>query len=93
VQETTKKQEAEAAMVGEASVTKIDESMMAKADEAEVIQIDERAALINTGKTTAEVALTSLRTEDQSGGHGGEREVYTISSDEPPGHMERGDGC
>jgi hypothetical protein len=46
-------------MVGEALATKIDEAVMAKADEAEAVKADERAALIDIGKTTTEVASTS----------------------------------
>jgi hypothetical protein len=82
--EVAKKREAEAAMVGEASATQIDEAMTAEADEAKAVKANERAAPIDTGKTEAEAASTLPRTEDQPGGHGGEREVHTISSDEPP---------
>jgi hypothetical protein len=71
-------------MVGEASTTKIDEATTAKADEAEAVKADERATLVGTGKTTAEAASTSPRMEDQLGGHGEDREVHAIFSDEPP---------
>jgi hypothetical protein len=57
-------------LVGEASVTKIDEAATAKADEAEAIKADERATLVDIGKTAAEAASTSPRTEDQLGCHG-----------------------
>jgi hypothetical protein len=71
-------------MVGEASATKIDEATTAKADEAKAVKAVEGAALIDTGKTVAEAASTSLRTEDQPGSRSGEREVHTISLNEPP---------
>jgi hypothetical protein len=77
-------------MGGEASMTKIVEATTAKANEAEAIKADEQATLIDMGMTAAEAASTSPRMEDQPGGHGGEREVHTISSHKPPGHMERG---
>jgi hypothetical protein len=82
--EVAKKREAKAAMVGEASMTKIDEAMTAKADEAKAVKADEHAASVDIGKTVVEVASMSSRMEDQSGGHGGEREVQTISSNKPP---------
>jgi hypothetical protein len=78
-------------MVGEASTTKIDEVMMAKADEAEVIKADEQATLVDTGRTAVEAASTSPQIEDQSRGRGREREVHTISSDEPPRPHGKGD--
>jgi hypothetical protein len=71
-------------------VTKIDGAVTAKDDEAEAVKADERATLVDTGKTAAEAASMSPQIEDQLGSHGREREVYTLSSDEPPGHMERG---
>jgi hypothetical protein len=71
-------------MGGEASVSKIIEAMTAKANKAEAIKADERAALVDMGKTTTEATSTSPWMEDQSGGHGEEREVHTISSDKPP---------
>jgi hypothetical protein len=70
-------------MVEEALATKIDEAATAKADEAKAVKVDERAALIDTGKMVAEAASTSPQTKDQPGGHCEEREVHTISSDEP----------
>jgi hypothetical protein len=88
--EAAKKREAEAAKGGEASVTKIDEAATAKADEAEAVKADERAALVDTGKTEMEAASTSPRLEDQPGGHGGEREVHTISLDEVPKQHGKG---
>jgi hypothetical protein len=57
---------------------------MAKVDESEVIKAFKEVALVDAGKTAAEVASTSPRTEDQPRGHGREREVNTISSGEPP---------
>jgi hypothetical protein len=71
-------------MVGEASVTKTDEATMAKVDEAEAIKAFKEATLVDVGKMAAEAASTSPRTGDQPGGHGGEREIHTISSDKPP---------
>jgi hypothetical protein len=65
-------------------MTKIDEATTAKVDEAEAVKAFKEAALVDAGKTAAKAASMSSRTEDQLGGHGGEREVHTISSGEPP---------
>jgi hypothetical protein len=80
----TKKREAEEAMVGEASATKVNEAMTAKADEAKAVKADEHAVPSKIGMMAAEAALMSPLMEDQLEGHGEEREVHTISSDEPP---------
>jgi hypothetical protein len=82
--EAIKKQEAEATMVGEASATKTDEAMMAKVDEAKAVKAFKEATLVDAGKMAVEAASMSPQTGDQLGGHGEEREIHTISSDEPP---------
>jgi hypothetical protein len=84
--EAAKQQEAEGAVAGEASVAKVDEATMAKVDEAEAVKADERTAPTEIGKAAAEAALMSPRIEDQPRGHSKEREVHTISSNEPPNH-------
>jgi hypothetical protein len=66
-------------MVGEASAEKTNEATTTKADEA-----DERAAPAEIERAAAEAALMSPWPENQPGGHDEEREVHTISSDEPP---------
>jgi hypothetical protein len=71
-------------MVGEVSVTKIDEATMTKSDEAEAVKADERTTSVDIGKMAAEMASTLPQTKDHPWGHGGEREVHTISSNEPP---------
>jgi hypothetical protein len=83
--ETTKQQEAEGVTVGETSVAKTDEAAPAEADEAmmaEAGKADEQA--VPTITERPEAALMSPPLENQPGGHGEEREVHTISSDEPP---------
>jgi hypothetical protein len=80
-------------MVGEASATKIDEATMAKADEAEAVQADERAALVDIGKTTAEAALMSLRTEDQLGVMVGRGKSTPSPRTSPQATWKGGDGC
>jgi hypothetical protein len=85
--ETAKQQEAEGVMVGETSAAKTDEAALAKTDEATMAkagEADEHGAPIVTERAAAEAALTSPQLENQLGGHGEEREVHTISSDEPP---------
>jgi hypothetical protein len=67
-----------------------DEALMAKVDEAEATKSSKEAMLVNTGKVVAEMALALPQTGDQSRGHGGEREIHTISSDEPPRPHEKG---
>jgi hypothetical protein len=71
-------------MVREAFTMKVDEATTVKANEVEAVKADERAAPVDTGKAAAEAALTLPQTEDQAEGHGEEREVHTISLDEPP---------
>jgi hypothetical protein len=85
--EAAKQQEVERAVVGETSTAKTDEATMAKANEATTAKADEgdeRVAPTGAERAVAEAALTSPQPDNQSGGHGKEREVHTISSDEPP---------
>jgi hypothetical protein len=56
---------------------------------AETSKADERGAPVVTERVVAEAALMLPQLENQPRGHGEEREVHTISSDEPPGHMGR----
>jgi hypothetical protein len=66
--------------VGETAVpTQTDKVTMAKTGEA-----DKRGAPIVTERAAAEAVLTLSQLENQPRGHGKEREVHTISSDEPP---------
>jgi hypothetical protein len=71
-------------VVGETSTAKSDEAAMAKATTAKVDEADERTVPTEIERAVVEAALTSSRPENQPGGHGEEREVHTISSDEPP---------
>jgi hypothetical protein len=71
-------------MVGGASTVKIDKATMAKVDEAEAAKSSKEVTLVDAWKVAAETASTSPRTRDQLGGHCGEREIHTISSNEPP---------
>jgi hypothetical protein len=85
--EAAKQQEAKGVVVGETLVAKTDEAAPAKTDEATMAkagEADECAAPTRTERGAAEVALTSPQLENQSGGHGEEWKVHTISSDEPP---------
>jgi hypothetical protein len=85
--EAAKQQEAKGVVVGETSAAKTDEAAPAKTDEATTAkagEADEHVAPNRTERAAAEAALTSPQLENQSGGHGEERKVHTISSDEPP---------
>jgi hypothetical protein len=71
-------------MFGGASATETDEATMAKVDVAEATKSSREATLVDAGKVVVKMALTLPQTGDQPGGHGGEREIHTISSGEPP---------
>jgi hypothetical protein len=63
---------------------------MAKVNEAKVTKSSKEATLIDTGKVVTETASVLPRMGDQPRGQDGEREVHTISSDEPPKPHEKG---
>jgi hypothetical protein len=84
---TARQREDEGVTMSEISAVKIDEAAPAKADEASMAEVgkaDERAAPVIIERATAEAAPTLSLLGNQPRGHGEEREVHTISSDEPP---------
>jgi hypothetical protein len=84
---TARQREEEGATMSEISAAKTDEAMLAKADEASLAEAgraDERAVPVVTERAAVEAAPTSSLLGNQPGGRGEEREVHTISSDEPP---------